>query len=268
MMKVELCSFWDGDRAAANAAWASTVSSEKLADRTDEQVRRVVTDIVHLHHDTPKERLWLEFFITLPIFCERQFDKYRMTVQFQDFQVEFLEGRFGREGITQNELSGRYKTIPDRPYVLPKDIVEIVDRANDHYGGENVKMSTVWQQSLAQQHNLYQYMLKLLRGNEEDKTITNEEYKRAREVLRGLLGTAYMTDMRIVMNMNAFEHIINQRLNRSTTAQMESRYIAYLMVKEVQKAGCCPTMIEEMIKANGWDLNEATLQEFAVGQEQ
>lgn len=244
-IKVELCSSWGSDRNAAEAAWASSMEKAKLAAKTDADIARVVTGLVHLHHDTPKERLWMEFFITCPIFVERQFDKYRMTVQYQDIQVEFLQAPFGRDGITQNELSGRYRTIPDRPYGLPKDVDLIVKKAEDEI------YSFEYSDILDKQHRWYQDRLFSLKEAEKSGKITNAEYKRAREVLRGCLGTAYLTDMRIVMNMNAFEHIVNQRLAKD--AQMESRVVAYGMVKQAIKSGQFSTMLTEMIKANNWE---------------
>jgi thymidylate synthase ThyX len=257
-IKVELCSHWGGDRDAAEGAWASTYDKAKAALRSDEDVRRVVTGLVNLNHDTPKERVWLDFFITCPIFVERQFDKYRMTVQYQDFRLEYLEASFGRLGITQNELSGRYRTIPDRPYRLPGDVASITARAETHdlQQGEFEEATTAsevqtwWNLEINRQHDLYQIQLDNLKKAEKDGVITNTEYKRAREVLRGLLGTAFLTDMRIVLNLNAFEHIVNQRLARE--AQMESRVVAWQMVATAMQGGVAPVMIGEMIKANGW----------------
>jgi thymidylate synthase ThyX len=249
-IKVELCSFWGGDRNAAEAAWASSFDKAKAEARNDDDVRRVVTGLVNLHHDTPKERLWMEFFVTCPIFVERQLDKYRMTVQYQDFRVEYLEAPFGRDGITQNELSGRYRTIPDRPYGLPKDIAEIYSRATGVWVHLPDQVEAEWALQLERQHKTYQKDLERLKEGEKNGLITNAEYKRAREVLRGQLGTAFLTDMRMVFNMNAFEHIINQRL--APEAQMESRAVAYQMVKLAQDTQVAPAMLTAMIEANGW----------------
>lgn len=244
-IKVELCSVWGGDRDAALGAWASTYDKTKAEGKTDDDVRRLVTDLVHLHHDTPKERVWLDFFITCPIFVERQFDKYRMTLQYQDFVVEYLEAPMGRDHITQNELSGRYRTIPDRPYSLPADVDTILRRAD-----RDCLLSFEYGQLLEKQHRWYQEALRTLRQAEIEKKITNTEYKRSREVLRGVLGTSFLTDMRVVMNMNAFEHIINQRLARA--AQMESRVVACRMIKTLESGNAIPVMLDEMVKANGW----------------
>lgn len=262
-IEVQLCSHWGTDRNAAEAAWASSMNKEKAEARTPADVARVVTGLVHMGHDTPKERVWMEWFITCPIYVERQFDKYRLTVQYQDFQVDYLMAPFGRDGITQNELSGRYRTIPDRPYGLPDDVASILGRVafaedrkhNTEWWFSDVEDATYvettrFNDRVRHQHSRYQAKLVQLRDAEKTGVITNAEYKRAREVLRGELGTAYLTDMRVVMNLNAFEHIVNQRLARDT--QLESRVVAYHMVCALQAAAVAPTLIEAMVTANGW----------------
>lgn len=258
-IKVELISSWQGDRggdgAIAHAAWASTFDVEKLSTKTDDDIRRVVTNVVNLHHDTPKERVWLEFFITCPIFVERQFDKYRMTLQYQDFQIEFLEAPMGRDHVTQNELSGRYRTIPDRPYGLPEDVSNIMKKAREF--DTRGYYSEEWNYFLEMQHKVYQHELNILKESEKQGKISNNEYKRAREVLRGFLGTSYLTDMRIVMNLNAFEHIINQRL--ASDAQMESRVVAYYMLNEVLGAEVAPFAVSNMFATNNWNKLTADL---------
>lgn len=261
---VQLCSHWGTDRNAAEAAWASSMNKDKAEARTQADVARVVTGLVHMGHDTPKERVWMEFFITCPIFIERQFDKYRMTVQYQDFQVDYLAAPFGRDGITQNELSGRYRTIPDRPYELPADVANILGKVafhndrkhpNEHWYTDVEDAACIeakrFNDRVRMQHVKYQNKLTQLRDAEKEGVITNAEYKRAREVLRGELGTSYLTDMRVVMNLNAFEHIVAQRLAKD--AQMESRVVAYHMVKAAQAAAVAPTLVAELIKAKGWE---------------
>lgn len=246
-LKVELCSWWGGDRSAAQAAWASSTDLEKALARSDVDVARVVSGVAQNHHDTPKERIWMELFITCPLYTERQLDKYRMTVQGQDYEITWNEGAFGRWGITQNELSGRYRTIPDRPYTLPEDVLSIVHKENS----DEWCLGLGYQDHLTKQHEWYQGALDDLKNAQRADKITNAEYKRAREVLRGVLGTAFMTDMRLVMNLNALEHVVNQRLPQD--AQLESRYVAALMLQAVIDGEVAPVLINEMIWANGWD---------------
>jgi thymidylate synthase ThyX len=251
---VELHSWWGEDRNVAESAWVSSMDRSKAEAKSEQDVRRVVTDITAKHHDTPKERLWMDFFITCPIFIERQFDKYRMTLQYQDFHIEYYETAFGRLGITQNELSGRYRTIPDRPYQMPTDVSRIMARAwngnLNEASYDSFHFQDEWNEQLQAQHNWYQMQLNELRKAERDGFISNVEYKRAREVLRGVLGTGYLTDMRIIMNGNALEHIVNQRLPRD--AQMESRVIAGRLLREVVRKNVAPTFVSKLIEVNGW----------------
>lgn len=278
-IRAELCGFWGGDRNAALSAWASSTDKERAEARPESDVRRVVTDVVHLHHDTPKERLWMEFYLHVPIYIERQIDKYRMTLQYQQFEddeapsflqrvydfalgfvrrtplVSWYVRTFGCWGVTQNELSGRYRTIPDRPYEMPQDVAGIMNRAykglySGFFTAPPEEHRTVYLQKLRVAHQYYEGELKTLKEAQEKGFITNTEYKRARDVLRGVFGMAYMTDMRLVMNANAFEHVMNQRLPRE--AQMEGRVAAYWIFQAVQKSGAMAVMLEEMVKANKW----------------
>jgi thymidylate synthase ThyX len=255
-LKVELCDWWGKDRDVAHAAWASTYDAEKLAQKSDDDVRRVVTDIVTLDHGTPKERAWMDFFITCPIYIERQFDKYRMTVQYQGIDIEFFLAQMGRENITQNELSGRYRTIPDRPYVLPDDVARIVSNAVYSYAGDDVvylpqDAVADLRYELERQHAWYKKQLDILKyARDVAKSITPAEFKRAREVLRGVLGTAFLTDMRILCNAHAFEWIVSQRIEPA--AQLESRVLAGRMVLAAKKNEGLATMVDQMIVANDW----------------
>lgn len=255
-IKVELISSWQGnqggDHSIAHAAWASSYSIDSISAKTNDDVRRITSNVVSLHHDTPKERVWMEFFITCPIWVERQFDKYRMTVQHQNFLVEFDTRPMGGDHITQNELSGRYRTIPDRFLGMPNDVDVICEKAigGDKYG-EWINWSRDYNELLSAQYEEYSSRLSMLKAAEKGGKITNAEYKRAREVLRGLLGTAFMTDMRICMNLNAFEHIINQRIPNS--AQTESRVVAYLMMMEAINCKVAENTINKMVEVNCWN---------------
>jgi thymidylate synthase ThyX len=266
-IKVELISSWQGngtgDGSVAHAAWASSTDFEKLDKKSDEDIRRIATNVVKLHHDTPKERVWLEFFITMPIFCERQYDKYRMTLQHQDFRVDFSTRIMGGDSITQNELSGRYRTIPERVMEMPQDVSGIIDRAYSE--GDILSMGSSsfeqeWKDELHKQYEYYKRKLTILKEAEVSGRITNTQYKRAREFLRGVLGTAYLTDARICMNLNAFEHILNQRL--PDDAQRESQIVAYYMLEEVQKHNVAPITITQMMETNGWQLAVTNIERY------
>jgi thymidylate synthase ThyX len=254
-IEVELVSSWGDDRSIANNAWASSYDVGTLDSKTDEAVRRVVKDVVTLSHGTPKERVFLEYFITCPIFCERQLDKYRMTLQHQDFQVEYLERSMGGLNVTQNELSGRYRTIPERFMKMPEDverILDVVDATSTATTDDSVKRShrDTWTAELERQHVNYRSKLVKLKDAERGGHISNMQYKRAREFLRGGLGTAFLTDMRMVMNLHAFENIVNQRLEPHS--QIESRIVAYYMLREALNKCSAKVAIETMCSKHGW----------------
>lgn len=273
-LNAELLSSWQGpaggDGTVAHAAWASSNDLEKLATKSDEDIRRVVTNVVDLNHETPKERLWMEFYVTCPIFSERHFDKYRMTVQYQDFEVTFYERPMGGDGMTQNELSARYRTIPERPCSMPRDVACIIaDARRWGDGGGRAQpgdklVSDQWMSQLEAQYNYYNTELKMLKYAEKQGDITNADYKRAREFIRGALGTAYLTNFRICMNLGAFKHIIDQRLE--PVAQVEDRVIAFKMLKEVVRYNVAPVAISELLRTTKWALWMDEVSQILVGE--
>ncbi|CAB4127196.1 THY1 Predicted alternative thymidylate synthase [uncultured Caudovirales phage] len=254
-LKVELTDSWGDDVNVAHQAWASTYDLDRLSKKTDEDVRRVVTDVVKHFHGTPKERLWFDFAMTMPIFLERQFDKYRMTVQYQDVEVDFLVAEMGRNNITQNELSGRYRTIPSRFYEMPDDVAAVVATAiwplDQTFGDTKGACKQEHADMLQMQYDYYnEVLISLKKARDVSKTITAAEFKRAREVLRGVLGTAYMTDMRIICNLHSLEHILDQRLDPA--AQLEGRVVACKMLKAVLDSGVAKVTMEQMVKTKDW----------------
>lgn len=236
--EVELLDWWESDKDIADSAWVSTAKQS----RTEEDVYRVITQsIVPLHHDTPKESVWLKFWIRCPIYVERQLDKYRMSTQKQDFKVEWEEGEFGRWGISQNELSLRYKTMPNTYISMPKDVYKIVGNT----------VAYLYEQIMTNQEIAYEKIISKLKHRVDENIITYAELKRAREFLRGILGTGFLTDMQLILNLNSFEHIMNQRLNPD--AQPETQFVARLMLNQVIDKQVAPITIEKMIEVNNWE---------------
>lgn len=243
--EVKLLDFWNSDREIAESAWASTQKKE----RTEGDVYRVITQsIVPLQHDTPKEAVWFRFWIRCPIYVERQLDKYRMSIQKQDFRIEYEQGGFGRLGITQNELSLRYRTMPNDYIERPEDIENILKRIDDTRAEEISLADAFYNRVMNFALTSYQMMVEVLRISIETEQINYQELKRVREFFRGVLGTGFFTDMQIICNLNALEHILNQRL--APEAQPEAREVARLMLDEVEAV--CPIAITEMIKINNW----------------
>jgi thymidylate synthase ThyX len=176
-----------------------------------------------------------------------------MTVQFQGVDVDFLLAPMGREQITQNELSGRYRTIPDRFLEMPSDVVAIVAKRYDGRGSQGFQrmVERDYCDVLEAQRTYYATTLEQLREGRDRGHITAPEYKRAREVLRGVLGTAYLTDMRILCNLHALEWILTQRL--ATESQFEARVIALRMYDAARADDATSEIMAQMAIKNGWD---------------
>jgi thymidylate synthase ThyX len=243
----KVVSVWGTDRDIAHQAWASTFDLDRHEGRSDADVERVVRGVVEHSHGTPKERVWVDMAITCPLFLERQYDKARTTVQYQDFEVTFFEAPMGRKQLTQNELSGRYRTIPTRYLPCPDDVAAIVAKAvgeGAEYGPESAAAD--FDNQLQMQANWYDAQMGMLRGAKAEGRITNDEYKRCREVLRGVLGTAYVTQMRILGNLHAWEWILEQRL--APDAQVEARELALKIYYAMVEANVAPVFMEETMK--------------------
>lgn len=238
---VRICSVWGTDRDMANQAWASTYDADRLAERTDADVARVVSDIITKQHGSPQARIMLDVFLRVPIFIERQLDKYRMTVQYQGVDADVFEAPFGRHGITQNELSGRYRSLPERWLALPDDVAGILRKVGirDRYTMAMVMAFETYQASLAD-----------LKEARDGGGISGAEYKRAREILRGVLGTSMLTDMRIVCSLQSLAWIIDQRI--APDAQVESQQVARMLVDELRKVDDIRVTVDALIASHGW----------------
>lgn len=225
---VKLLSYWGTDKDIANSAWVSTGKSSEDKDRPQEAIERVITTLITEEHGTPFESVWFKFYIHCPIFVERQLDKQRMTIQMQDMEQQvntfYNYASFGRLGITQNELSGRYRTLETDYYKIPEDIKNINQKNNFNF--ENV-----YNNILSEQKNKYDEMVKELKQNYKENKITYSELKRTREVLRGILGTSFFTDMQLVLNLRSFVQLAKERLADNT--QPETREVVRQMLNSL-----------------------------------
>jgi thymidylate synthase ThyX len=255
-IRVVLLDHWNSDRDVAESAWVSTQGPNTY--RPDEDVKRVLeTSIVPLHHDTPKECVWFKFYLHVPIYVERQLDKYRMSRQVQNMTVDSDDGSFGRLGISQNELSLRYKTMPNTYIPLPTDAVDIINRIHDHEDFE-YQHETKYSPDVVELYDrvnqyaslMYDNLVKFLQFGKEHNIITASELRRVREVYRGILGTAFFTDMQIILNLNSLEHLFNQRL--SDHAQPETRLAVHQMLECLVNNKILPITINKMIEVNKW----------------
>jgi thymidylate synthase (FAD) len=230
---VELQEYMGSDASIANAAWTSTYDKDKREDKYDdpEKVANIVPGLIKAGHGTPIESVILRFWIRLPIYTDRQHMTHRIA--------------------SHNGLSGRYRTLPNDWFSLPKDVCDMYDRLNPNPHGAT-PMAKLGYDSICQQaYSFYNEQLRELKLQEKWGKITNAEFKRAREVLRGVLPTAGMVERTTIMNLRSFANYQFQR--NSDHAQPEIRQIAKLMLEEVEKANVCPVAVSTL-KSIGWKL--------------
>lgn len=245
-IEVKLLDTWGTDETIANSAWVSTSKENK--ERTSDDILRVVSQMIPfgelVDHGTPLESVWLRYWIRLPIFLERQWDKYRMTIQLQDYKVECEFGPMGRDNITQNELSLRYKTMPNSYLSMPEDVRDISNKVSPY-------MAPEYHVEMFGQKTKYDSIVTRLFNAKDEGKITYAELKRAREFYRGILGTGFFTDMQIILNGNALKNILNQRLDKH--AQPEAQQVARMMLDAALADGKIGNMLEAASKKYGWN---------------
>jgi len=246
-IKVDCYSHWGDDWEIAHFGWASTYDRQKAEAFDEERVRKILGEVlIPGGHNSPLESVWFKFYIEIPIFVERQLDKYRVSVQAQCYD----HGSFGRLGISQNELSGRYRTIPANIYDLPEDIRDIANKVlptTDMGTGYN----EMYDNHMMNQHGWYREFIREFREAMEAGKITNKEYKRWREVHRGILGTSTFTQLRLVVNLHSLVGIWRQRLSHD--AQNETGHTAKLMLQGVQARGNIPIALDLLAKKYNWE---------------
>jgi thymidylate synthase (FAD) len=222
---VELQETMGSDLSIANAAWTSTYDKDKRevkysdTDKINTLVRRLILD----GHGTPVESVVFRFWIKMPIFVDRQHMTHRIA--------------------SHNGLSGRYRTMPNEFYNLPEDINLILNKCGAQYIAKNYNDICV----LA--YEQYNSAITNLKLAEKNNLITNADFKRAREVLRGQLPTSGLTERTTIMNLRSFANYQKQR--NSDYAQPEIKKVAELMLEEVKRANVCPVAISTLEEI-GW----------------
>lgn len=169
------------------------------------------------------------FHLHVPIFVSRQYMRHRNQ--------------------SPNEMSGRYRTMPSEYLHLPDDVVEIYRKAQQKTEEEkkNRKPSIPdltepptdiveeWEELHRRIYEWYKIELDFLRNREKAGLITNTEYKRAREVLRGVLGTSFFTDIVATWDLNNFVKFLKLRLDPH--AQPEIQETAQQMLDGLKATG-------------------------------
>lgn len=227
---VELQEHMGSDESIANAAWTSTYDKSKREDKYDDpaKVAQLVPGLIRAGHSTPVESVILRFWIRMPIFTDRQHMTHRIA--------------------SHNGLSGRYRTLPDDWFSLPQDCIDILNKSSEnHNRGDAVRDD--YDQVCSRANAFYKCNLDLLRASEKEGKITNTEFKRVREVLRGVLPTAGMVERTTIYNLRSFSNY--QKLRNSDHAQPEIREVARLMLEEVKKANIAPLAVATLEEI-GW----------------
>jgi thymidylate synthase (FAD) len=227
-IQVELQNFMGNDRLISEAAWTSSMEYQKKQTRTDEDVKRVVEMLATQKHSTPFESVVLRFWIKMPIAIDRQFMTHRLQ--------------------SASGMSGRYRTMPSEFLELPEDVLEIYRKI---YVDEATLVDARYTRLCREANEFYTNECKAMKAAVKDGFITNDEYKRVRESLRGVLPQHNMTERVTTINLRSLANFFKLRL--SSHAQPEIQYVAQLMLAELKKNNVAPVAIEFLEKIK-WDL--------------
>lgn len=233
-IKVELQEWLGSDRDIAASAWTSTYDKDTRDERLDDEAKiaALVPRLIREGHGTPIESVIFRFWIKMPIFTDRQHMTHRIA--------------------SHNGLSGRYRTMPDEFFSTPSDVQDIIDKAWSSFCPEGDSFAPCSLEAICKiAYKTYNEHLEILKKAQTSLVISNTEYKRAREILRGMLPLAGMTERTTIMNLRSFANYQFQR--NSNHAQPEIRKVAELMLAEVEKANVCPIAIATL-KEIGWKI--------------
>jgi thymidylate synthase (FAD) len=224
-IKVELQEWMGSDRSIAESAWTSSLDYQKKQTRTQEDVERVVKMLADNKHSTPFESVVFKFWIKMPIQTDRQHMTHRIG--------------------SHNGMSGRYRTMPSEWLSIPSDVFDIMHRVNPNNcmaDYENLcEAANTW----------YNNLIKELKQFEQDKNISNIEFKRLREFFRGVLPQNNMTERVTIFNLRSFANY--QKLRNSNHAQPEIQQVAKLMLEAVKAKSICPIALSAL-ESNGWNI--------------
>ena len=227
-IRVELQEHMGDDRSIAAAAWTSSLDYEKKQTRTDADVERVVKMLADHGHATPFESVVLKFWIRMPIATDRQHMTHRIG--------------------SHNGMSGRYRTMPTEFLDIPQDILDITN-AMPGINGQYLNYS--YRHICDTANQTYKQVMLDLKIAKDAGNINNDQYKRMREFMRGMLPQHNMTERVTVFNLRSFANY--QRLRNSPHAQPEIRQVAQLMLEQVAVKNVSPIAIK-CLQNKGWVL--------------
>lgn len=199
------------DQNVIDAARVSTGSASNDPDKD----RKLIHFLMKHHHETPFEHLVFRFHVRCPLFVARQWMRHRIA--------------------SYNEASARYRVFSDEYYVpaqknLPEGFFDDADIQK-------------YCDTMEHAYTVYRELLEKVKDHKEHRS-------RAREVFRGLLGTAYYTEFYFTVNFRSLMNFINLRSH--DTAQYEIRVYAQAMRDMVRpRIPLCFEAYEQFILDNG-----------------
>jgi thymidylate synthase (FAD) len=181
---IQLIDRMGDDQRVVDAARVST-GAQRGAPEKD---RNLIHFLMQNHHETPFEKIVYEFNVKCPIFVARQWLRHRVG--------------------SYNERSARYRKFPEEYFIPALDTLpDILDQAD----------IDAYQEALKHSFDTYNRILEKVQDHKEHRA-------RTREVIRGLLGTAYYTEFFWTVNFRSLMNFLNLRLHES--AQYEIRVYA------------------------------------------
>lgn len=218
-ISVELQEWMGSDRSIAKAAWTSSLSLEDIEIKEEKDVSRLVNMLADKGHSVPFESVVFRFWISLPIQTDRQHMTHRIA--------------------SHSGLSGRYRTMPSKWYRMPQDVLDIL---NGPVGLSEVE--TQYESFCRTANEWYKSCLFSLKAGEKRGELSNEQYKRVREFIRGVLPQNNMTERVTIINLRSFSNYY--RLRAKTDAQPEIQFIAKEMLRLIEEKNICPVAIEAL----------------------
>lgn len=194
--------------------------------------------------------------------------KYIGLEKTYDFEVNGPFHNFICNGLvvhnSHNGLSGRYRTVPFEYYDIPDDVTNILDKTHtgmdkrwekvmghNEYPTDYKDLHFMYINSCETAVNNYRNGITFLKQAEKDGVITNKEYKRVREVWRGQMPQATMTERTTIFNLRSFANY--QKLRNSNHAQPEIKLVAEKMLEVVKKENVCPIAVD-ILEKEGWNI--------------
>lgn len=232
---VELQEVMGNDESVCNSAWTSsydkTKRDTKLNVETD--VKRVVDMLADSGHGTPFESVVFRFWLRMPIFVDRQFMTYRIA--------------------SHNGLSGRYRSMPTDYLEVPDDVMDIMEKVDSNvdniYSNESWNLLGSYYESCEIATNNYKHGIEKAKNAEKAGFISNQEFKRFREIWRAQLPTAGFVERTTIINLRSLANMFKQRI--SNDAQKETRQIAELMLQCIKDKNVAPLAIQAL-ERNNW----------------